>query len=190
MDSGVEFVAVDNPHVTRQSLHIVAAVAERQRKIISDRSKAMIEAAKSRGVRIGRPRLDRSGVKRRGPTTRATAIERARQLAPVLAELKGAGMSARQIAAELSARHIPTAAGTKWYTQTVTRVLKRAAAITSWSVFFDIPHHHQVPPMPFEEAPLSGTGIFAASKDSDVTTTTLRDSAFATHAEPVRDRLR
>jgi DNA invertase Pin-like site-specific DNA recombinase len=140
MDSDVEFAAVDNPYATRQTLHILVAVAERQRKTISDRSKAAIEAAKARGVRIGRKRLDRSNAKRRGPTSAAAAIERARQLAPVLAELQGAGMSAHQMAAELTARKVPTATGAKWYAQTVIRVLHRAAALTPTVGFFDIPN--------------------------------------------------
>src|SRR3984957_18916546 len=40
MDSGVEFVAVDNPHATRLTLHILAAVAEHERAMISERTKA------------------------------------------------------------------------------------------------------------------------------------------------------
>jgi hypothetical protein len=36
MDSGVEFVAVDNPHATRLTLHILAAVAEHEREMIAD----------------------------------------------------------------------------------------------------------------------------------------------------------
>jgi DNA invertase Pin-like site-specific DNA recombinase len=40
MDSGVEFVAVDNPHATRLTLHILAAVAEHARRMIADRTKA------------------------------------------------------------------------------------------------------------------------------------------------------
>jgi DNA invertase Pin-like site-specific DNA recombinase len=42
MDSGVEFVAVDNPHATRLTLHILAAVAEHEREMIADRTKAKI----------------------------------------------------------------------------------------------------------------------------------------------------
>jgi DNA invertase Pin-like site-specific DNA recombinase len=40
MDSGVEFIAVDNPHATRLTLHILAAVAEHERTMISQRTKA------------------------------------------------------------------------------------------------------------------------------------------------------
>jgi hypothetical protein len=59
------------------------------------------------------------------PAHRAEAIERARQLVPVLAELKSAGLSARQIAAQLMARGISTPNGAKWHAQTVIRVMNR-----------------------------------------------------------------
>src|SRR6266849_1222374 len=51
---------------------------------------------------------------------------RARQLAPVLAELKSTGLSARQMAAQLTARGISTPNGAKWHAQTVIRVMNRA----------------------------------------------------------------
>jgi DNA invertase Pin-like site-specific DNA recombinase len=55
MDSGVEFVAVDNPHATRLTLHILAAaVAEHERHMIADRTTAALQAAKARGIRLGR----------------------------------------------------------------------------------------------------------------------------------------
>src|SRR5271167_1299606 len=54
MDSGVEFVACDNPHATRLTLHILAAVAEHEREMIAARTKAALQAAKARGVRLGR----------------------------------------------------------------------------------------------------------------------------------------
>jgi len=121
MDSGVEFVAVDNPHATRLTLHILAAVAEHERHMIADRTKAALQAAKVRGIRLGR-----NGSDQLAPAYHAAAIERARQLAPVLAELKGAGMSARQIAVQLAARDIPTPTGARWHAQTVIRMLERA----------------------------------------------------------------
>jgi DNA invertase Pin-like site-specific DNA recombinase len=121
MDSAVEFVAVDNPHATRLTLHILAAVAEHERQMIGDRTKAALQAAKARGIRLGR-----NGADRLAPANRAEAIERARQLAPVLTELRAAGMSARRIAAELTARGIPTPNGATWHSQSIIRMIARA----------------------------------------------------------------
>jgi DNA invertase Pin-like site-specific DNA recombinase len=120
MDSSVEFVAVDNPHATRLTLHILAAVAEHEREMIAQRTKAALQAAKARGIRLGS-----NGADRLAPAYRAEAIERARLLAPILAEFKSAGMSSRQMAAELTARGIVTPTGGRWHPQSVLRVLGR-----------------------------------------------------------------
>lgn len=121
MDSGVEFMAVDNPHASRLTLHILAAVAEHERELIAERTKAALQAAKARGIRLGRNATDRLA-----PAYRAEAMERARRIAPVLAELKGAGMSARQMALQLTLRGIPTPTGGRWHAQTVIRMIDRA----------------------------------------------------------------
>jgi DNA invertase Pin-like site-specific DNA recombinase len=55
MESGVEFVAVDNPHANKLTIHILAAVAEHEREAISERTKAALAAAKARGKRLGTP---------------------------------------------------------------------------------------------------------------------------------------
>src|SRR6202045_4658165 len=54
-DSGVEFVAVDNPHANKLTIHILAAVAQHEREIISARTSAALKAAKARGKLLGNP---------------------------------------------------------------------------------------------------------------------------------------
>jgi hypothetical protein len=73
------------------------------------------------------PPTGRNGAERLAPENRAAAMDRACLLKPILADLTGAGMSIRQIAAELTARGIPTAKGGKWHPQTVSRMLERVA---------------------------------------------------------------
>src|SRR5690348_9040720 len=56
LNSGVEFVAADMPHANKLTIHIIAAVAEYEREVIAQRTKAALAAAKLRGVRLGNPR--------------------------------------------------------------------------------------------------------------------------------------
>jgi DNA invertase Pin-like site-specific DNA recombinase len=56
MESRADFVIVDMPDANRLTIHIMAAVAENEREMISKRTKAALQAAKARGVRLGNPR--------------------------------------------------------------------------------------------------------------------------------------
>jgi DNA invertase Pin-like site-specific DNA recombinase len=71
MESGVEFLAVDNPHANKLTIHILAAVAEHEREAISERTKAALAAAKARGKRLGAPdpagAVERMRVARKSP---------------------------------------------------------------------------------------------------------------------------
>jgi DNA invertase Pin-like site-specific DNA recombinase len=124
MDSNVEFVACDNPHATRLTLHILAAVAEHEREMISIRTKAALAAAKARGKALGR-----YGAETLAPAHRAAAQVRAEELRPILIELSG--KSTRAIAAELTARGIPTPRGGRWQAQSVANVLRHLGVATT-----------------------------------------------------------
>jgi DNA invertase Pin-like site-specific DNA recombinase len=73
--SGIEFVALDNPHASKLTIHILAAVAEHEREAISERTKAALAAAKARGKQVGTPgprRRRRAHV--RGPQSAGSAV--------------------------------------------------------------------------------------------------------------------
>jgi len=124
--AGVEFVAVDNPHANRLTIHILAAVAEDEAKRISDRTKAALAAAKARGVKLGGHRgVELSeAVRGAGRAVRtAKANARASDLAPIITELKAQGItSLGAIAKALNLRGIPIARGGEWTATQVMRV--------------------------------------------------------------------
>jgi DNA invertase Pin-like site-specific DNA recombinase len=97
-------------------LHLYAAMAEKERRVISQRTKDALATKKAQGVRLGG--LNAGGIKKRDE-----ALDRAEGLRTVMTEL--AGTSARSIAAELNKRQIPTPAGGSWHSVTVIRVQKR-----------------------------------------------------------------
>jgi DNA invertase Pin-like site-specific DNA recombinase len=97
-------------------LHLYAALAEKERRLISQRTKDALSAKKAQGVKLG-------GLNAGGIAARDEAVRRAEELRPVFTEL--AGKSARAIAVELNERKIPTPTGVAWYSVTVIRVQKR-----------------------------------------------------------------
>jgi DNA invertase Pin-like site-specific DNA recombinase len=96
-------------------LHVYAALAEHERRMISERTRAALAAAKARGVKLGNQAL--------ADANKAEAAARDAALRPVLVEL--AGKTLRAIAAELAARAIAAPRGGAWNPVTVSRVLKR-----------------------------------------------------------------
>ena len=125
MDSGVEFIAVDNPHANKLTIHILAAVAQHEREAISERTKAALAAAKARGVELGNPRLAeaREGV----IAARIAAADAfAANVRPIIREIQKSGVSSlRGVAKALSARGVKTARGGEWTAVQVSDILRR-----------------------------------------------------------------
>src|ERR1700722_19869847 len=114
MESGVEFVAVDNPHMNKLTIHILAAVAEHEREMISERTKAALQAAKARGKVLGNPNL-REAAKRGSEAASANARRFAANVRPIIEEIMRAGATSHNaIAAKLNERNVRTARGGVW----------------------------------------------------------------------------
>jgi DNA invertase Pin-like site-specific DNA recombinase len=134
--AGVRFVAADMPEANEMIVGIMAVVAQAERKMISARTKAALQAAKARGVKLGgrRQRADGSIVKldlasiAAGRVARtAKSVARATDVAPIIADLKATGaVSLRQIAAGLNERGIPAPRGGEWSAVQAQRVMNRA----------------------------------------------------------------
>lgn len=132
LDSGVDFVAADFPEANRLTIHILSAVAEHEARMISERTKAALSAARARGIILGGDRGNLPGVAAKGALASAKvrsqrAAERARDLMPVITHLRDAGHSFAAVATELEQRGIPAARGGIWTGQKVSRLVHRVA---------------------------------------------------------------
>lgn len=125
MNKGVRFVVVEYGHdVDPFVLHIFAALAEKERKLISARTKAGLAAKKAQGVRLGNPTNLGEASRRGGETMKAQAEQRKANIGPVIAQIRAAGINTLQgIADALNARGIKATRGGEWKPMTVSRAL-------------------------------------------------------------------
>ena len=107
-------------------LHLFAALAQKERAMISSRTKAALAAAKALGVTLGSPQLLKAR-KNAVTTIKALADQHAANVVPIIREIRRAGAtSLHQIADALNARGITTPRGGQWYASSVRNVLARA----------------------------------------------------------------
>jgi DNA invertase Pin-like site-specific DNA recombinase len=126
MESGVEFIAVDMPEANRLTIHILAAVAEHEREMISQRTKAALHAAKARGTKLGSPQ-PKNGAAIRAQVLQDKADRFAANVLPVIHGLQAQGITRyKALARALNMRGIPTANKRQWYGTTVKNLLQRA----------------------------------------------------------------
>lgn len=109
--SKVNFLAVDNPHATPFLIHILVAVAEYERTMISTRTKSALDAAKRRGVKLGNPVIQ-TAVAKSAESRRLTCREQYARLAPTIRDLQSQGfIRLKDLANQLNARGIKTSRG-------------------------------------------------------------------------------
>jgi DNA invertase Pin-like site-specific DNA recombinase len=106
-------------------LHLYAALAEKERSLIAQRTRDALKAAKARGVVLGNPKLDE--VRHRAvASTKAEADRFAKNVAPIIREIEASGVSShRGIARALNARGVATARGGLWTAVQVGSILQR-----------------------------------------------------------------
>jgi DNA invertase Pin-like site-specific DNA recombinase len=119
-------VAELGPDVDPFVLHLFAALAEKERAMISARTRSALEAAKARGVVLGGPKLHEARI--RGiAVLKAEADRQAANVLPIIREAQKAGArTLREIAAALNARGVLTARGGSWHATSVKNILARA----------------------------------------------------------------
>ncbi|WP_209833794.1 recombinase family protein [Ruegeria sp. HKCCE3926] len=133
-DSCVDFVCCDMPDANALTVGIMSVIAQAESRMIGDRTRAAMQAAKARGQKFGNPN-GAAALRRAGKgNSAACAIQkdranaRANDLADVLADLAIGGFSTlREQSDELNKRGIKTARGGQWHPNTVARLRHRLA---------------------------------------------------------------
>lgn len=137
MESTVEFVAVDNPHANRLTIHILAAIAEHEAKSTSVRTKEALKAAKARGTLLGshrlghwegREHLRQAGIRKASKAAalvnRKNRIGIYSDLVPLIKDLRNQGITLQAIAAKLNELGHATRRGKAWNHVQVLRLLR------------------------------------------------------------------
>jgi DNA invertase Pin-like site-specific DNA recombinase len=138
MESEVDFVACDNPHANKLTIHILAAVAENEAHQISERTKTALAAAKRRGVKLGSARPGHwvgrehrrlagglKGLRAAAQARSEAAREEYSFLLPTIRHQRQEGKTLQAIADGLNAEGHSTRAGKPWTPTAVWRVLTR-----------------------------------------------------------------
>src|SRR3954471_6275789 len=108
-------------------LHLYAALAEKERRLISERTKAALAVRQASGSKLG----NRTNIREAGElgrtTTKVVADDHARSLLPVLRSLRAEGtITIGAIMRSLNERKVPTARGSRWHVSSVANLLARA----------------------------------------------------------------
>jgi DNA invertase Pin-like site-specific DNA recombinase len=107
-------------------LHIYAALAQKERALISQRTRAALAVRKAQGVKLGNPRAAEAAVKALA-ANRAAADQFAANVLPVVRVIQASGATThRDIASALNARGVRTARGGQWHRSSVRNLLLRA----------------------------------------------------------------
>ena len=115
-DKQLEFTVATMPSADKFQLHIYAALAEQEREFISKRTKAALQAAKARGVKLGGARPEAEA---RHAAVKATADRNAVRVSKAIKSHRSAGATYREIAEHLNQLKVTTARGGAWYATTV-----------------------------------------------------------------------
>ncbi|MHC5536655.1 recombinase family protein [Singulisphaera rosea] len=134
VDSGAEVVFCDFPTIPKGAqgrffLTQMAAVAELEAGLTSERTKAALAAYKARGGILGKPENMTPEAQRKGGKVRQDdAIKAYALITPRILKMKGEGQTMKGIADTLNSEGHVTRNGAKWSTVQVYRILERAMA--------------------------------------------------------------
>ncbi len=134
MESGLEFVAADFPEANRFTIHILAAVAEYESRLASERMTQVIAVRRERGAKIG---SSAGGTPRRFPpgcheasafVRQGHSKARAQDLAPLIWKAIAEGNSYRIIADQFNESGIAPPRRAPWTKNSIWRIAGQTAA--------------------------------------------------------------
>ena len=123
-NAGVDFVCCDCPNVDRFTVGILALVAQRERELISERTKAALKMARLRGVKLGAVNPQKQ-VEMMVVGARKAKEEFAAGILPIIREIQSTGVNTLQGVADcLNRRGITTRRGCQFSPTQIHLLLK------------------------------------------------------------------
>ncbi|MGC4025925.1 MAG: recombinase family protein [Mesorhizobium sp.] len=124
-DKKVRLRVASMPFADNFQLHIYAALAEQERKFISERTKLALQAAKAKGRQLGGLR---DKTMKRNEAIQVKARREAEKVMKIVGPLRQAGQTLAAIAEALNDMKVPTSRGGQWTAMQVKRTIERMAA--------------------------------------------------------------
>jgi len=109
-------------------LHLYAALAEKERRLIGERTRLALAARKAQGAKLGNPRNASAAAAVGRRVQGAEADQFAANVLPIIATVQATGVrDLRGIAQALNDRGVRTARGARWYVSNVKNLIDRKA---------------------------------------------------------------
>jgi DNA invertase Pin-like site-specific DNA recombinase len=128
-ESGVDLIFCDLPSASKFTIGIMAVVAEEETRMISNRTKAALAAAKARGTKLGKPENLTNRARLMGTTASATSrkklsLQWTKDVAPIVRTILADGRTLAEAANVLNKRSLPARRGGVWSAAQVLRVAR------------------------------------------------------------------
>ncbi len=129
---GIKFIFCDAPAIDPLTIHVMAAVAENELRLISGRTKSALQAAKSRGIKLGNPHLDAVRNRNVGPANLARSKSQSewkKKILKIISHLESEGFSTCQsLSDEMNARGLKSYRGCEFTIPIVSRLRRHKNA--------------------------------------------------------------
>jgi DNA invertase Pin-like site-specific DNA recombinase len=111
-------------------LHLYAALAEKERRLISERTRAALAARRAQGSRLGNLRNPEHAASIGRAGQRAEADRFAANVLPIVDGIRASGVKTLGLVVALNARGVRTPRGGQWHVSTLQNLLRRARNVS------------------------------------------------------------